>query len=283
MQFMDNRRQKGLRTDAHHYGISKRYNYIFNSSNAGFINKDKNTIKINFTSTIDFPSDASGVQVGLHSANIVNDVPNIVTGLYDTITFVVDGITRTLTIPQGSYSACDLQIAINEALAAAYNPLTIDASITLIEIPGQQKLEIRFNNDNMQIDWGASNLGFILGFPDTGVEPTPIPGPAPYSIFGPNVAQFNWAITNYLVLAPELVGDGLPLNATGAGIVGAIPITAAPGSLIAYEARNILWVQCDFLVGSSISELTLKITNERLEPIQITEDWNTTIVIKVDY
>lgn len=280
MQFIDNTRQKGLSTSSHHFGISKRYNYIFNSTNAGFINGLKNTIKVSFTSTIDFPADASGVQVGLHSANVVNNVPNVVTGLYDTISFIIDGVPQTLTIPQGSYSACDLQIAINEALAVAYSPAT--PTVTFIEVPGQQKLEIRFNDDNMQIDWFNSTLGFVLGFDTDATEPL-VPQPAPFSIFGDAVARFNWAITNYLVLAPELVGDGLPLNATGAGIVGAIPITSAPGSLIAFEAQNILWVQCDQLVGSSISELTIKITNERLEDISIPEDWNLTIVIKVDY
>jgi hypothetical protein len=284
MGIKDNFLQKGLSKDQHH-GIEKRQNFIFNSVNGTLLSPtpgDKSKFSVNFTNTINFPEDASSIQIGLHSANIVNNVQNITDTLYNTISFIVDTVPQTLTLPPGSYSACDIQTTINSLLATAYQGVTPVPEIKLIANTATQKFSIQFVRAGMQIDWAASTIGFILGF-DTQTTQPAAPSTANEIIEGDTEARLNWAITNFLITCPELVGDGLPLNNVGFGIVGGVPIVAAPGSLIAYEAVNPLYIQCDYLVGQNISSLTFQLTNERVEPIVMTEDYNFVVVIKILY
>lgn len=285
---INNFTQKRGVVETGHHNIEKRYNYIFNSARGDLlVPGNKARFSVNFTSTINFPEDASSIQVGLHSANIRNTVPNVTTGQFDTLTFIQEGVTRLITVPQGSYSACALQITINELLAEAY------AGAGTAEIPelvflgnsATQVLSIEFVKALGAIDWGNSTLGFVLGFDTTDVQPTPVPpgSTAGQVITGDTLARFDWAITNFLILCPELVADGLPLNQVGLGVAGAVPILSAPGSLIAYEARQILFIQCDHLIGQRLSSLTFDLTNERGELVQMNEDYNFVLVMKIEY
>ena len=266
-----------------HSGVEKRYNFIFNSRLGDLLRApNKSVFAVNFTTTIKIPSECSSVSVGLHSANIVNSVPNITDTLYNTIYIIVDGVGTLITLPEGSYTACDIQTTINEALAAAYPLYDPSPSITLLANSATQKLSIQFNIAGMAIDWGQSTIGYILGFDGTDVEPPSPPGSTEGQIIeADSQARLNWAITNFLILCPELVGDGLPLNNVGLGIIGAVPIVAQPGSLIAYEAQNVLFIQCDQLTGQNISSLSFQLTNERGELIDMTEDYNFTVIIKM--
>jgi hypothetical protein len=270
-----------------HHGILKRYNYIFNSNSGVLLSPpNKARFSVNFTTTIKFPEDATSIQVGLHSANIKNIVPNVVTGLYDTLTFIQDGITRTITIPQGSYDACDLQLTINELLAEAYSvpPGLEIPEIVFLANNATQTLSIQFVKAGGAINWGASTIGFVLGFDTNDTQPASPPGSTAGGIItGDAIARFDWPVTNFLITCADLVGDGLPLNSVGFGIVGAVPIQAQPGSLITYEARNPLYIQCDHLIGQSVSSLTFELTNERAELIQMGEDFNFTLVMKIEY
>ena len=274
-------------------GVEKRYNYIFNS-NSGVLLREPNKalFNVSFTSTINFPDDATSIQIGLHSANIVNSVPNVKEGNYNKITFIVldsgnQAIQKTITIPTGSYSACDLQKAINAGLAEEYLGFSPLPQITLLGNTATQKISIQFNEAGMQIDWGSVNpvdsVGFILGFDEPITQPISGPSTKGQVIEAQVAARFNWAITNFLIICNELVGDGLPLNNVGFGVIGAVPILAAPGSLIAYEARQILWIQCDQLCGQNLSSLTFELANERGELVDIIDDYNFTVVIKTVY
>jgi hypothetical protein len=268
-----------------HHNIEKRYNYIFNSARGDLlVPGNKARFAVNFTSTINFPEDASSIQVGLHSANIRNTVPNVTTGQFDTLTFIQDGITRTIVVPQGSYSACELQITINELLAQEFLGTGTIPQITFLANSATQVLSIQFVEAGGAIDWSQSSLGFVLGFDTTDVQPPAPPGStAGQIITGDTIARFDWAITNFLILCPELVADGLPLNQVGFGVAGAVPILAAPGSLIAYEAKQILFIQCDHLIGQRLSSLTFDLTNERGELIQMDQDYNFVLVMKIEY
>ena len=268
-----------------HNSIEKRYNYIFNSNNGTLLRPpNKGLFNVSFTTTIKLPSEATSIQVGLHSANIVNNVYNITATQYNTITFIVNGDTQTLTLPPGSYTPCDVQKTINALLIEAYPTISPPPQITLLANNATQKISIRFDIAGMSIDWGNSTIGFLLGFDNVDIQPPFPPGSTEGEIIEADVeARFNWPITNFLIICNELVGDGLPLNNVGLGIIGAVPITAAPGSLIAYEAQNILWIQCDQLAGQNLSSLTFQLTNERGEEIQINDDFNFTVVIKITY
>ena len=282
---VNNYTQKKSVVEGGHHNIEKRYNYIFNSARGDLlVSRNKARFAVNFTSTINFPDDASSIQVGLHSANIRNTVPNVTTDQFDTLVFIQGGITRTITVPQGSYSACALQITINELLAEAYAGLTIPELIFLGN-SATQVLSIEFVKAGGAIDWGQSSLGFVLGFDTTDTQPASWPpgSTAGETITGDTLARFDWAITNFLILCPELVADGLPLNQVGLGVAGAVPILAAPGSLIAYEARQILFIQCDHLIGQRISSLTFDLTNERGELVQMSEDYNFILVMRIVY
>jgi hypothetical protein len=269
-----------------HHNIEKRYNYIFNSARGDLlVPGNKARFSVNFTSTINFPDDASSIQVGLHSANIRNTVPNITTGQFDTLSFIQDGLERTIVVPQGSYSACALQITINELLEQEYLGTGTIPTLTFLGNSATQVLSIEFVEAGGAIDWSQSSIGFVLGFDTTDVQPGPSPpgSTAGQVITGDTLARFDWPITNFLILCPELVADGLPLNQVGLGVAGAVPILAAPGSLIAYEAKQILFVQCDHLIGQRISQLTFDLTNERGEIVQMDQDWNCILVMKIEY
>ena len=283
MGFKNNQQQKkGINSEGH-YGIEKRYNYIFNSNSGALLKPpNKALFNVSFTTTINLPADASSIQVGLHSANIVNSVDNITADLYNSITFIIDGVIQTITLPPGSYSACDIQKAINAGLETAYPSIQPPPTITLLANDATQTLSIRFNFVGGQIDWSESTIGFILGFDNTDTQPTN-PSVDGEVIQADSSAKLNWAITNFLIICNELVGDGLPLNNIGLGIVGAVPILAEAGSLIAYEAINPLWIQCDNLVGQNISSLTFELTNERGELIDMKEDFNFVVVIRITY
>jgi hypothetical protein len=284
MGFKNNSQQKLGITSENFYGIEKRYNYIFNSNNGTLLRPpNKALFNVSFTTTIKFPEDASSIQVALHSANIVNNVYNITATQYNTITFILNGTdTQLLTLPPGSYSACDIQRTINSLLKTAYPSASPTPQITILANNATQKLSIQFDTAGLQINWGASTIGYILGFTTTDIQPA-APSTVNETIEGNDIARLNWAITNFLIICNELVGDGLPLNNVGLGIVGAVPIVASPGSLIAYEAINPLWIQCDNLIGQNISSLTFELANERGELIDMTEDFNFVVVIKITY
>jgi len=284
MPFRNNYNQKSLSKDVIH-GIEKRYNFIFNSVNGTLLSNianDKSQFNVTFHNPIFIPDDASSVSVALHSANIVNSVQNITDTLYNTITFIVEGSQQTLTLPSGSYSLCDIQTTINELLALAYTAVSPLPEIKILANSATQKVSIQFLRANMQIDWSNSSIKFILGFDTNDIQPTN-PSTLNQIIEANSIARVNWAITNFLIVCPQLCGDGLPLNSQGRGILGGIPIIAKPGSLISYEAINPLWIQADVLIGKAISSLDFKLVNERVQEIVMTEDFNFVVVLKIHY
>lgn len=271
----------GVSTEKH-AGITKDYVYIFNSTLADFKNDNGNEFRVHLYSPIVFPNDLTGVKLALYRANIWNSVPNII-GSGDTknntLAFIYDGNAETIiTIPQGNYTLCTLQSAINDELEKLYN---LKDMIFLQGDEATSKINIQFNFANTQINFANSLMSTILGFNPT-LQPA-TPQPAGDIIYASNVAQFAGAVSSFLIQAPVLVNDGMKLNSRSSGIVGQVPITAPSNSIIAYETASPIWIQNDALIGTSISQLTFKLTNELLQDVIMPEPFNFTIIMRIEF
>lgn len=87
----------------------------------------------------------------------------------------------------------------------------------------------------------------------------------------PEIAKLNRNNT-LLIKSPSFVRAGLQVNSRGRGIVGEIPITASPGSLIQYQPANVLWFDASELIGSSRSNVRFELVNEAEQRVPTSGD-----------
>lgn len=261
--------------------IIKRNSSIFFSSDptVGALNVSQNgsVFNINLTSPIAIPKGAVSCDIAVISASIPYVNPNISADLKnDQFRFTTSEApagTFTISIPKGLYSL----EALNNILSNSF--VNLGHSPNLLVLTGDdatQSTVITFLLSGDSVDFTIANsVRTVLGF-DSAVYTAPSAG---FNQYSPNPAQFN-SDTQYLI-SSNLVTNGVPINSVGVGILTNVPITATPGSIIVYQPNNLLWVDAAELIGANKAQLTFRVTNQNLVPIDtLTDKWSFTLMFK---
>lgn len=181
-----------------------------------------------------------------------------------------------ITIPQGLYDLSGLNQAIARELETAGAKTNPNVLISLIPDEATQKVELRFNYDNVSVDFEQPNtFADILGF-DLEVY-----GPyqnAPVSILAPNTASFNQV--NYFLIHSDLTNKGIRFNNAYNQTIGQVLIDVPPGSQITSNPRNPAKVNVQSLAGSARTNLRFWLTDDKDRRINTNgEYWSARIVI----
>jgi hypothetical protein len=168
-----------------------------------------------------------------------------------------------VTIPQGLYDLTGLNTSILtqlENLGSRTNPSPL---INLSADSNTQKVNIKYNYNNVYIDFSQANtFREILGFNSQ------VYGPyiaAPINVLAPNTAAFNQI--NYFLIGSDLVRQGIRFNNTYAGVIAQVLIDVSPGSQIVSTPFNPSKIQCDELIGSKRSNLRFRLSDDKLRPV----------------
>lgn len=260
--------------------VPKEYSIIFSSANAnGAFNKSASGASFysDFKDhPLNIPKDAVGAAISLEYASIWNQVANIVTGVNDQIELVADVNTYLLTIPQGNYSVEDLNNYISSFIYSqnpAYDnafSITADYPTDLIRVTNKSNptIQIEFNT---QTNARTIAFGLTVGYTtDRTLLGTGV------TVVGDQKAEIN-VIDNF-VIHNDLMDDGILLNGSYDNIVGIVPITVPPSSLISYEPRNPLKLSSGNLKSvSGRTKVHSWVTNEVGQDIQLSDDWSYTL------
>jgi len=185
--------------------------------------------------------------------------------------------TFIITIPKGLYDLGGLNQAIlreleNQQAQDDPNPL-----IVLTADEPTQKVEIRFNYDDVSIDFTQPDTPReILGFNALVYGPYTT---TPENVLAPNIAQFNQV--NYFLLHSDLVNKGIRFNNNYTQTISQVLIDVPPGSQIVSTPFNPAKTNADELKGVKRTLLRFWITDENNNRIDTNgEYWSARIVIK---
>jgi hypothetical protein len=232
---------------------------------------------------IGIPSDAKACHVGVNT--IWNTSPNIGPfygpgGVDDNkfryTTSTAPAGTYDITLPTGQYSV----EAISSYLSSQFANNGHVAG--LFTIGGQAATGLAYVGiltvgDTVHFE-AAGSVGSILGFPAAAV----VAATAGEIVYGTTQAQLD-RVNTYLISSDNFIRGGIPTNSTTAGLLGTVPITAPPGSLINYTAMNILWTPAADLVGKNKSNFLFRLANELGQATPTAGDsWSFTLIIRYD-
>jgi hypothetical protein len=258
--------------------VTKSYSITFNSALAVPLNQDtfNNKFQVTLNNGIGVPPTAKSCRVGLVEANIWNFDSNIKAPV-NKIYFEYDGNPEaSITIPDGYYGITELNEQIKLQLNLGGFPTDL---WTFSGDQATQKVVVNFNATNIRLNFNPDDSLFnILGMfqrysPATGFAQ------AGEVDLGDEVARFN-SVNNFLIESGSIVNDGIPIGAVGTSIVGKVGITAPPNSLISYSPNQVIWVNCDHLIGSNRTDITWTLKNELLQDVTVIDDFDWTITVE---
>lgn len=263
-------------------GIEKQFSLLFSSALGNNVDPvDKSSFTVQLYNPISVPRNAKSAQIGLYSANVWNSSPNIVTGENDKVYFIYLGSPYNITIPQGLYSVEDLQNQIQTQILLESVPIPDDI-IQLLPNEATQQILTQFNYAGTQLDYTQANtIREIVGY-DARLSPL-VPSVAPGELDpADSLAAFN-QYDSFLILANDLVLDGLPVNDRAVGVLAQIPLTSPPNSLINFIPPQIQYIQADHLINHKIYDMKFRLTNQNGEPLIVIEDWVFGIIVRYTY
>jgi hypothetical protein len=268
---------KNLPTERYH-GITKQTALILNSADdlrTNIRRKSPNgdSFRIDLDTPLVIPPNAASVTVALYQANVWNSSPNVLVGKNNLFYYSIGaGAMKTIALEQGLYSLTELNSTLAVLIQNAGDPRD---SVTLFGNTATQRVEITAAAANTKIYFDQpQSLRFLLGF-EAQVYTIVAAG---NTIIAPNVANLN--TINAFLIQLDVLDNGIPVNNASASILAQVPILAKPNSLITYEPKTPIKIQCDSWIGRPVSTLIATITNEQLEPIIVVEDWNFTIMVE---
>lgn len=238
------------------------------------INSLKNRFELELQRGIAIPANAENCELSVEEATVWWSVPNLITGkndkFYITGPNTSDVVTNfVLTIPQGLYDLSGLNQAIQRELENAGAKIT---PTTLISISGDeatQKVEIRFNYNNVSIDFTQANtFREILGFNSAVLGPF---GTVPNNQLAPNVANFN--TVNSFLLHSDLVDDGILYGNKYNQSIANILIDVSPGSQIVYKPFNPAKSDINNLKGNIRKTIKFWLTDEENNDISTNDEY----------
>lgn len=263
---------------------------VTSDTTQGAINKstDGSSFEVQLDEALEIPKDAVNISLTVEEATVWWTVPNIITGINDTLYIFGDDNQAVpvpqlfvITIPKGLYDLSLLNNSIQSQLELAgarvldgVNPLPL---ISLFADNSTQKVIIRFNYTNVYVDFAPTGTPrILLGF--DAVQYGPFAG-APINELAPNVAEFN--TVDYFLIASDLVSRGIRFNNRYNQIVSQVLIDVAPGSQIVSTPFNPSRVNVNELAGAKRSNLRFRLTDNLLRPVDTNgEDWTARIVIR---
>ena len=220
---------------------------------------------------ISIPKDAINVNVSVEESTVWWVIPNIITGENDTFYIYGDNDATpavpqlfTVVIPQGLYDLGGLNQAVGaqlETLGArtvggSGEPLPL---ISLTPDAATQKVRIRFNYNNVYVDFQPNNTPReILGYKSE--QYGPYVG-APLSILAESIAALNQV--NFFLLGSDLVNKGIRFNNRYNQTISQILIDVAPGSQIVSTPFNPAKCNAQELAGSKRTNLRFWLTDDK--------------------
>ena len=217
-----------------------------------------NEFSVQLNSPIVVPRNAINCTVEISSASIWNSSPNIADYIGNNkIYFTYLTVNHVILIPNGLYGAEDL-----DSLVSIY--FSTHGMSRLFEISSNeatQRVVLVFNNICI-IDFTQPNAcSDVLGFNN-------IVGPFatfPKYQTAPNTARFN-RVEKYYIIS-NLIGGGIPQNATSSGILGRIPIDVRNNSLINYEPFSPIRCDGSELIGMAKQVVTFRLVDQMLRNV----------------
>lgn len=268
--------------------VEQEVSFIVSSDpDAGAINRtpDGSSFEIQLQDGLKIPKDAVNVSVSVEESTIWWVVPNIIEDVNDKIYIFGDNDDEkapvaqlfTVQIPQGLYDISGLNQAIISGLEAQGAKTVEEPLITLQPDEATQRVKIRFNYDNVYVDFSQPNTFHeILGFEKQQYGPYPS---SPIDILAPNTAAFN--TVNYFLITSDLVQKGIRFNNRYAQVISQVLINVSPGSQIVSTPFNPAKTASQELAGTIRSNLRFNLTDDKLRPVNTNgEYWSARIVIK---
>lgn len=251
------------------------------NSGATNISSDGSYFEVQLQDGLKIPKDALNVNIAVEEATVWWVVPNIITGQNDKMYITGPDTTDVvqnyvITIPQGLYDLAGLNQAVLRELENAGAKIDPDPLITMTPDEPTQKVEIRFNYNNVSVDFSqADTPRTILGFNSQ------VYGPyvgAPINILAPNIAQFNQV--NYFLIHSDLTNKGIRFNNNYNQSISQVLIDVAPGSQIVSKPFNPAKIGADELKGTSRTNLRFWLTDDEDRRVNTNgEYWTARIVI----
>ena len=241
----------------------------------GAINRsaDGSSFEVQFDTPISIPKDAMNVSLSIEEATVWFTVPNIVETNNRLFIFGDDTLGNpqlfTVIVPKGLYDLPGLNNAVLiqlENLGAKTEPSPL---INFLSDANTQKVIIRFNYDNVFVDFSQPNTPRdILGFLPLQIGAF---ATVPINVIADNVAQFN--TVNYFLIATDLVREGIRFNNRHAGIVSQVLIDVPPGSQIVSKPFNPPRINADELIGAKRTNIRFNLTDDRLRPVDTNSEY----------
>ena len=265
--------------------MPRRWTGFFSSSPAAGaqeVSADGSSFEVQLDIPIVVPASAADVEVGLIKASIWNTSPNVspafANNVFSYTTTVAPAGTYQVVLPEGLFSLSGLSAYLSGAFTNNGHPSGL---FIFGGLEATQQTAVVFSKAGDTVDFSVpGSIGALLGFPTSGpgsVITAPLDG---YRALSPNSATFN-RVNSYVIGSDRFV-RGLNVNGEQLfGAVGNVPITAAPGSQINFDPRQIVWVPADELRGAPIvrPRFTLRDQDGRPTPTG-GEDWSFVIEIR---
>jgi len=234
----------------------------------------KNRFELQLEEGLKIPSNAENCELSVVESTVWWSVPNIIINQNDK--FYVSGpnvgdITTNfvITIPQGLYDLSALNQTIQRELENAGAKTSPSPLISLSGDEATQKVEIRFNYNNVSIDFTQTNtFREILGFNSSVLGPF---GTVPNNQLAPNVANFN--TVNSFLLHSDLVNDGILYGNKYNQSIANVLIDVSPGSQIVYKPFNPAKISIDSLKGQIRKNIKFWLTDEENNDISTNNEY----------
>ena len=251
------------------------------STGASNKSADGSYFEVQLQDGLKIPKDALNINVRIEEATIWWVVPNIITNVNDKM-YVTGSDTAgalqnyIVTIPQGLYDLSGLNQAVlrdleNKGAKTDPNPL-----ITMTPDDATQKVQIRFNYNNVSIDFTQPDtFRNILGFDSLVYGPY---ASTPINILAPDVAGFNQV--NYFLIHSDLTNKGIRFNNNYSQTVAQVLIDVPPGSQIVSRPFNPAKISTQELAGTNRTNLRFWLTDDENRRVNTNgEYWSARIVI----
>jgi len=256
------------------------------ATGASNVSSDGSQFTIQLQDGIKIPKDAKNVHVSLQESTVWWTIPNILTGINDTLYITAPRASDSaltvyeIVIPQGLYDLTALNDSIQRELENDGAKTSPDPVINLLSDDATQKVEIRYNYVGVEIDFTQTDtFRDILGYDSQVLGPN---ATAPLIYLADNVAAFN-TINSFLIHS-DLVSRGIRINNNYNQTLGQVLIDKPPGSQIVSTPFNPPKVSADELSGAIKSTIRFWLTDQSNGVVNTNgEFWTARLVISYQH
>lgn len=245
------------------------------------VNSTNNRFTVNLDVPIEMPTNAYNITVSCKQLIMWNTVYNI-TEANNQIHISAPDINditqaKLISVPSGLYSVFTLYSRLLDLLKAENFKTSPDPVITFLPDEPTQKVNISLNYGNSFFSFFIANpMNEILGY-----DKLPYFTPTlPKLYIAPYVSKFNQ--NDYYLLRTSLTSNSFYVNKYQNQIIAQIPTDVEIGYQIFYNPTNADEVQCDNLQGSNIQTFEVELLNQRLQPLNIPENWSCQLKLSWD-